>query len=412
MSLIFPRKHRPPLRRVVQGALICFLVCGSRGDRALAADQASDLEHSAVDAFSQGHYADAAETFEKAYEVDPRPALLYNAARSYNLAGNKERALALYERFLDTDPKTDRRAEIESRAMELRRAIAEDFERAYEASPDPALLYSAAQAYRLAGDKERALTLYEAYLTTYGGTEERAEIEFRIDQLRKAIASEAVSKEPPKTTNQGCDTGPAGWKPECHREIPRCGSRGGEPCRHLSEYLAEISRDCPPLCSYPNNYRCAALSRCGTQLTKVYVDNGMAGQSVYFDEHGVEVASDSMNFEWQWSSSSSGSSTNCDKGWSQEEAVCGTGLGPTLSRGETRRGVAAGLVVAGAASFIIGAILAVNGHHDRVAEVAMISGGMFTGGGIGLWLLAPRPQSAPQVAVGVGPRSCQLALAW
>jgi tetratricopeptide (TPR) repeat protein len=78
---------------------------------------------------------------------------------------------------------------------------AENFEKAFELKPDPALLYNAAQAYRLAGNKERALALYESYLRVYGGTDKRAQVEARIKDLKQAIEHDkAVATQPPNTT--------------------------------------------------------------------------------------------------------------------------------------------------------------------------------------------------------------------
>jgi hypothetical protein len=80
-------------------------------------------------------------------------------------------------------------------------AAAEYFEKAFQLRPDPALLYNAAQAHRLAGNKERALSLYQNYLKIYGKKEKRAEIEGRIDELKRAIERDrAVATSPPTTT--------------------------------------------------------------------------------------------------------------------------------------------------------------------------------------------------------------------
>ena len=78
---------------------------------------------------------------------------------------------------------------------------AEDFEKAFELKPDPALLYNAAQSHRLAGNKERALALYRNYLRLYAPREKRAEIEARIAELERAIAHDkAIEARPPNTT--------------------------------------------------------------------------------------------------------------------------------------------------------------------------------------------------------------------
>jgi tetratricopeptide (TPR) repeat protein len=86
---------------------------------------------------------------------------------------------------------------------------AEFFEKAFELKPDPALLYNAAQAHRLAGNKERALALYQNLLRVYGNKTKRSEVEARIDELKKAIDSDkAVANSPPTSTEPVNGTGP------------------------------------------------------------------------------------------------------------------------------------------------------------------------------------------------------------
>lgn len=78
-------------------------------------------------------------------------------------------------------------------------AAAESYEKAFALKPDPAVLYNAAQAHRLAGNKERALDLYQSYLRMYG-TEKRAEIEKHVSNLKEAIEKDrAVATSPPRT---------------------------------------------------------------------------------------------------------------------------------------------------------------------------------------------------------------------
>ena len=81
-------------------------------------------------------------------------------------------------------------------------AAADYFEKAFELKPDPALLYNAAQAHRMAGDKERALALYQNYLRVYGGSPgQRADVEKHIDELKKAIEHDKeVATSPPTNT--------------------------------------------------------------------------------------------------------------------------------------------------------------------------------------------------------------------
>jgi tetratricopeptide (TPR) repeat protein len=80
---------------------------------------------------------------------------------------------------------------------------AENFEKAFELKPDPALLYNAAQSYRLAGNKERALELYESYVRVYGANKKdmRPDVDGHIKQLKEAIERDrAAATSPPMTT--------------------------------------------------------------------------------------------------------------------------------------------------------------------------------------------------------------------
>jgi tetratricopeptide (TPR) repeat protein len=86
---------------------------------------------------------------------------------------------------------------------------ADFFEKAFELKPDPALLYNAAQAHRLAGNKERALALYQNLLRVYGNKAKRSEVEARIEELKKAIDSDkAVANSPPTSTEPVNGGGP------------------------------------------------------------------------------------------------------------------------------------------------------------------------------------------------------------
>jgi hypothetical protein len=89
-------------------------------------DDTSAVEKKAMTAFALGRYAEAAESFERAFELKPEPALLYNAAQAHRLAGNKERALSLYENYLRVYGKRDKREEVETHIVELKQAIEHD----------------------------------------------------------------------------------------------------------------------------------------------------------------------------------------------------------------------------------------------------------------------------------------------
>jgi len=79
---------------------------------------------------------------------------------------------------------------------------AEAYEKAFQAKPDPALLYNAAQTHRIASNKARALLLYKSYLRIYGATAtNRDEVRGHIAALERAIELDnAASSRPPTDT--------------------------------------------------------------------------------------------------------------------------------------------------------------------------------------------------------------------
>jgi tetratricopeptide (TPR) repeat protein len=80
--------------------------------------------------YALGHYAEAAPLFERAFELKNDPVLLYDAAQAYRFAGNKQRALTLYQSYLHLFGDSERQAEIESHIAQLKAAIAQDEEQA------------------------------------------------------------------------------------------------------------------------------------------------------------------------------------------------------------------------------------------------------------------------------------------
>ena len=100
---------------------------------ASAARDARRIYDEATAAFGLGRYAEAAEKYEAAFAIRPDPALLYNAAQAYRLAGNKQRALELYRNYVRLYPDgtnaTDARTHVE---------VAEEGDRGREAPAEGA----------------------------------------------------------------------------------------------------------------------------------------------------------------------------------------------------------------------------------------------------------------------------------
>ena len=82
------------------------------------------------------------------------------------------------------------------------RDAAHEYEAAYEAKNDPALLYNIAQSYRLAGEHLSALGAYKAFLRNMPGAPNRAEVDRRIADLQALVDEERRNREAPP---QGVD---------------------------------------------------------------------------------------------------------------------------------------------------------------------------------------------------------------
>ena len=97
MRVGVPGRVAKALTAVLTAAIVT-MACGP----ALADDRTDARAHydRATTAYALGRYGDAAAEFEQAFTLKPDPAILYNAAQAYRLAGNKERALQLYRNYL------------------------------------------------------------------------------------------------------------------------------------------------------------------------------------------------------------------------------------------------------------------------------------------------------------------------
>jgi hypothetical protein len=76
----------------------------------------------------------------------------------------------------------------------------DSWQQGYKAKPDPGFLYNIGQAYRLAGDPQKAIFFYKGYLRNSPKAPNRADVEQRIAALQKQI-TEGGGKSPPPITN-------------------------------------------------------------------------------------------------------------------------------------------------------------------------------------------------------------------
>lgn len=87
----------------------------------------------AMEAYKANRFLEAAESFEAAYALDPQPELVYNRARSYEKALERDKAITAYERFLGLSGTT---AVLRTKALESLAALRR--EKAAEAQAEAA----------------------------------------------------------------------------------------------------------------------------------------------------------------------------------------------------------------------------------------------------------------------------------
>jgi len=91
---------------------------GDRRRRALMLlDESSTL-------YEQGRFREAADMLRRAHELFPEPSLLHNLGRALESAGDEEGALDAYARYLEAEPASERRPQIEARMATLERELA------------------------------------------------------------------------------------------------------------------------------------------------------------------------------------------------------------------------------------------------------------------------------------------------
>jgi hypothetical protein len=105
--------------------LTLTLIAGARVAGASEAGKKAAKPHyeKGASEYNLGHFAEAISEFEKAYEQDPAPILLFNIAQAHRQSGNNERAAFFYRRYLEQEPNADNRADVEKRIKDLEAVI-------------------------------------------------------------------------------------------------------------------------------------------------------------------------------------------------------------------------------------------------------------------------------------------------
>jgi tetratricopeptide (TPR) repeat protein len=100
-------------------AIALTLVCFAAPSYADSSDDARAHYRRGTNAFNLGHYLEAVKEYEAAYQMKDDPALLFNIAQAYRLAGENESAVRVYKSYLHQVPDAPNRSEVEKRLAEL-----------------------------------------------------------------------------------------------------------------------------------------------------------------------------------------------------------------------------------------------------------------------------------------------------
>lgn len=84
-----------------------------------------------------GKFAEALEAYKAAYVLAPSPGLLFNLAQAYRLNGDCDDAAWMYRRFLDTNPRDDLRALVNSHLEKLQSCMHTGFRASVDAPNVP-----------------------------------------------------------------------------------------------------------------------------------------------------------------------------------------------------------------------------------------------------------------------------------
>lgn len=178
---------------------------------------AADFADKARKLYIKGRYALAYDEFAKAYQLDAKPAYIFNMAQSMRLVGGRSaETIRLYEQFIATGPDeadlATAKAEIDKlrgpsptgdKAKDIAAAdeitatarkyfLDSDFSRAYDEftkayalSHEPTLLYNRASSLRaMGGQRAQALGLLEQFLTTDVSEDQKAAARQEIVELK------------------------------------------------------------------------------------------------------------------------------------------------------------------------------------------------------------------------------------
>jgi tetratricopeptide (TPR) repeat protein len=95
-------RAKSPLAVALALTLVCLLAGRAAAQDPAVKEQARALNDRGTAEYRLGYYDKAASLYEEAYRLLPDPALLYNIGQAYRMAGQRDKALVAYRSYLRT----------------------------------------------------------------------------------------------------------------------------------------------------------------------------------------------------------------------------------------------------------------------------------------------------------------------
>ncbi len=119
-----------------------ILLClGAKEARAqLTPQQKQDIHvhyQQATRAYDLGKYQEAVDEYQKVYEIDGDPVMLYNIGQAYRLNDQPQESIHFYRRYLQRSPEARNRDDVERKIASLERLIEERRKAAAAVAPPP-----------------------------------------------------------------------------------------------------------------------------------------------------------------------------------------------------------------------------------------------------------------------------------
>src|SRR3954469_2003433 len=91
----------------------------------------------ATRAYDLGKYQEAVEQYQKVYEIDGDPVMLYNIAQAYRLNDQPQESIHFYRRYLQRSPEARNKEDVERKIIAMEKLIEERRKAAAQVAPPP-----------------------------------------------------------------------------------------------------------------------------------------------------------------------------------------------------------------------------------------------------------------------------------